>query len=340
MLQLKNNSPFKTAISLFPNEKGVDHLYVVIKGTFLLNEKIEVAEEQLPIIMEDEYWAEPEQASLKHASEYHLTKPNTDILVKGDACAPDRLSVTALDVLLQVANRSKIARVFGNRIWDSSLLGITASSPIPFETMPLTYERAYGGFHDVNGDQQKMLVEPRNPVGRGFKGKRSKKEFIGAFLPNIEDPSDLISSPGDHPTPLCFGPIAASWEPRNRYVGTYDEAWQKQQAPYLPNDFDNRFFNTAFPDLICDGFLTGGEPVTIINMCEKGPLQFNLPKCEMDLKIHFNGKIEKPNLNMETVLFDPNQSQFSLTWRASLECDKKALKVEQVDVALKSLNTE
>lgn len=337
MLQLKNSSPFAASMTLFPNEKGIDHLYVIIKGTFVLQDGIGIAEQQLPISMADEYWGEPGKSSLKLASECHLTKPRTDILMTGNACAPDKRPVRALDVMLRVANKAKTARVVGDRYWDSGLMGLAPSDPLPFESMPLVYERAYGGFHDVNGDQQKVLSEARNPVGRGFKGKRGKNDFKGAALPNIEDPRQMISSPGDEVLPVCFGPVASSWAPRRLYAGTYDEAWQKKQAPYLPADFDTRFFNTAHPDLICDGFLQGGEPVCISNMSERGPLQFNLPICELSLKIRVAGKTETPGLNLETVLFEPNQGRISMTWRAALACDKKALKIEQIEVGLKQL---
>ena len=337
MLQLKNSSPFAASMTLFPNEKGIDHLYVIIKATFALNDRIEVAEKQLPINMADEYWGEPGKSSLKLASECHLTKPRTDILMTGNACAPDKRPVRALDVMLRVANKAKTARVVGDRFWDSGLMGLAPSDPLPFESMPLVYERAYGGFHDVNGDQQKVLSEARNPVGRGFKGKRGSSDFKGAALPNIEDPRKMISSPGDEVLPVCFGPVASSWVPRRLYAGTYDEAWQKKQAPYLPADFDTRFFNAAHPDLICDGFLQGGEPVNISNMSERGPLQFNLPICELSLKIRVAGKTETPGLNLETVMFEPNQARFSMSWRAALACDKKALKIEQIDVGLKQL---
>lgn len=334
MLQLKNRSPFVATINLFPNEKGIDHLYVIIKATFAITDQLEIAAEQLPIHMTDEYWGAPEKSSLKRASECHLTKPNTDILMMGSACTQDKRPVRALDVMLSVAHKTMAARVIGDRVWDSGMLGLKYSDPVPFEFMPLVYERAFGGIHDADRNQQNILSEARNPVGRGFKGKRSKNEFKGMALPNIEDPTNLISHPGDQASPVGFGPIAPSWEPRRFYAGTYDEAWQKNQAPYLPTDFNNRFFNTAHPELVCDGFLQGGEPVTIVNMSEKGRLQFNLPVCDIDLKIRVAGKIESPQLNLETVLLEPNLHRFSMTWRASLPCDKKALKVEQIDVVL------
>ncbi|MCG8314936.1 MAG: DUF2169 domain-containing protein [Pseudomonadales bacterium] len=340
MLQLKNTTPFKAALSLFPNENGVDHLYVVIKASFNTHAGVALAEEQQAIQMEDAYWGEPGTSSLKVPSELHLTKPSTDILMVGDACAPFKDLVHQLDVKLQIDNHSKTARVFGDRHWKSSVFGLQISEPEPFEAMPLVYERAFGGFHQADDKKQQLYIEERNPVGRGFKGKRKNKEFKDTLLPNIEDPHQLITKPNDQPTPLCFGPVAATWEPRKSHAGTYDQAWQKTQAPYLPKDFDNRFFNTAHPDLISNGYLLGGEKVQIENMNETGPISFKLPKCDLDLQITVQGKKEAPPLNLETLFLEPTMNQFSMTWRAAMACDKAALKIEQVDIALNNLYLE
>lgn len=47
MLQLKNNTPFNPAIAVFPNEDGIDALYVIINGTFHISLQLAVAGEQV-----------------------------------------------------------------------------------------------------------------------------------------------------------------------------------------------------------------------------------------------------------------------------------------------------
>ena len=42
--------------------------------------------------------------------------------------------------------------------------------------------------------------------------------------------------------PAGFGPIPPHWQPRLRYAGTYDEAWQRDRYPLYPTDLDDRFF--------------------------------------------------------------------------------------------------
>ncbi|MDF1553075.1 MAG: DUF2169 domain-containing protein [Deferrisomatales bacterium] len=334
MLQLKNSSPFEAAITLFPDEAGIDTLYVVVKATFDLGAGLRVADEQVPPVQADEYWGEPGTSSIKYASEMHLTKPSTDVVLVGQARAPGGRAVQQLDVHLSVAERSKSVRIFGNRTWrDSS----SHTPPAPFEAMPLVYERAYGGVHAVETDGGKLLGEERNPVGIGFAGERKAADFVDEPLPNLEDPKNLIRTPGDAADPACFGFSAPHWLPRRAYAGTYDEKWQKTRAPYLPGDFDLRFFNAGHPDLVFDRYLKGGEPVRAVNMSPKGPLEFSLPRCALGVKVRISGETSELPAQLETVLIEPDDHRLCMSWRSSVRCDKKALKVEQVDVDLKEL---
>ena len=123
-------------------------------------------------------------------------------------------------------------------------------------------------------------------------------------LPNLEDPSHLISSPKDRPPPAGFGPIAPSWEPRRSLAGTYDEAWQARRAPFLPKDFQARFFNAAHPDLVCKRYLRGGEPVQIIN-ASASPMRFHLPACALDVAVTIDGASARPPMNLQTVVLEP-----------------------------------
>jgi len=336
VLQLKNSSPFSPAIALFPDADGIDTLYIVVKATFELADRLEIAEEQVPPTLTDEYWDEPGQSSLKYASDMHLGKPSTDVVLVGQAWAPEGKKVRQLDMGIAAADRRKLVRVFGDRVWRRK--GAAFSPPEPFESMPLVYERAYGGVHRSDPEQETVPGEARNPVGVGFRGERKKDEAEGQPLPNIEDPKNLIKSWGEEVVPQGFGFIAPYWVPRRDYVGTYDEGWQKKRAPYLPEDFDSRFFNMAHPDLVFDGYLKGGEPIQVVGASPKGRLRFRLPICDLEAAVTVAGQTEEPALNLETVLIEPDEARLCMTWRAALQCDKKALKVEEVDVGLQRLD--
>ncbi len=332
MLQLKNSTPFKTAMAVLPDEDGIDTLYAVIKATFSTTPAPEVAEEQIAPVLADDYWGEPGASSLKYASEMHLCKPSTDVVLAGQAWSENDRRVEELDVVVAVAEREQRVRVFGDRQWRE---GGSISPPKPFKSIPLVYERAYGGI--VEGDE-KLLAEERNPVGIGFAGGRSAEEIVGSALPNLEDPGQLLTTVGTEVAPAGFGFVAASWLPRREYAGTYDEAWQKSRAPYLPEDFDSRFFNAAHPSLVFDRFLEGGEPIRLVHASPAGRMRFELPKCEFDLKVRIAGVEEQPRPNLETVLLEPDDEKLMMTWRASVRCDKKAMKIEEVAIGLRSMD--
>jgi hypothetical protein len=328
MLQLKNNTPFSAAFALFPNEQGVDTLYTMVKATFQIGPQWTLAKAQLKPQQGDEYWGEPETSSLRAASDYHIGKASTDILMSGYAVAPHEQPVRQLDVKLSVGAISKTARVFGDRIWDRGFI----SPPQVFTRMPLVYERAFGG-KDL-WDKQVRSSEARNPVGCGYAGKKSAEDMQGMSLPNIECPHELINHYNDCPVPTGFGPLAPGWSSRAQYAGTYDDRWKEERAPYLPDDFNLRFLNTAAPDLIYPGFLQGGETVSISGMHPNGDLEFNLPYVKLRNKITLADTEKSFDFVLETLSLDPNQLQLSMSWRSAFVCDKQALKISQIQVSL------
>lgn len=329
MLQLKNNTPFAAAFAIFPNENAVDTLFIMVKATFLIGEQWTLANPQVSLQQSDEYWGEPAKSSLRFSSDYHIGKPTTDILMIGSACAPGQRPVTQMDVGIQVGSLSKVVRVFGDRFWNQNQI----TDPEPFVTMPLIYERAFGGMDLIYGETIRD-VDSRNPVGRGFTGLKHQNELNGLSLPNLECPDHLIRDFGDRPEPACFAPIAPNWQPRAGFAGTYDERWQQTRAPYLPDDYNPRFMNVAPLGLIYPGYLQGGEAVRIIGMHANGELGFKLPYVNLSNKVLIAGEeISSPFL-LETLLLDPNHSQLSMVWRAALECDKKMTKIQQISVSL------
>lgn len=337
MLQLNNTTPFAVAITGIPDPRGIDTLYVTAKATFSFSENgVAVAESQLPLRMADEYVGDPGTSSLRYASEVHPCKPSTDIVVVGSAHAPSQREVQWLDVQVQVSSLKKTIRVFGDRKWRGRGNDLSISPPVPFLRMPIVYERAYGGLYQ-DGSRTKVLFDERNPVGVGFAGERKPAEMAGLPLPNLEDPAQLIGQCGDRPCPAGFGYVAPSWEPRKCLAGTYDAEWQRTRAPYLPTDFQPGFFNAAHPDLVAPRYLAGGEPLSLLNLTASGAAKFTLPVCRFETTVHVAGREEGPQMNLETVLIEPDEGRLSLIWRASVACDKTMLKVSRVDIGVKEM---
>lgn len=329
MLQIKNRSRLAAALFSSPDPAGVDTLFAVVKGTFTLGPRIEEAEAQAPVVFADRFFGDARTSSVAEPGDASLAKPGTDVLLYGHAYGPGGRTTHQTEVSLRLGPIDKRVAVFGDRRWGGTIL-TRISSPEPFEKMPLVWERAFGGT-ESSGEGSRVDSEDRNPVGAGFRSRASGRKLEGLLLPNLEDPARLISSPGDRPAPAGFGAIAAHWKPRPKYAGTYDAAWEKSRAPYLPDDFDPRFLMVAPEDQQVPGYLKGGESVEVAGATPSGILRFALPARRVDVIFRLDSGEERKSANLDTVILRPDEKKLVLVWRAALACDKRLLKVREVE---------
>ena len=64
-----------------------------------------------------------------------------------------------------------------------------------------------------------------------------------------------------------------------------------------------------------------------------GPIAFPIPNARLVVAVTIAGATEEPPAHLETVWIEPDQNRVCLTWRASLPCDRRALKVEKIVVS-------
>jgi hypothetical protein len=303
---------------------GAEVLSLVVKATYDLPNNtgdVELSQEQLPLEWEDIYEGEPGKSSLRYESDAVVEKKGTDVVLIGHAYAK-RIGDPYVDVSIKVGKMQKSIRVFGDRSWDK-ILGIsTISEPKPFQKIPLIFELAFGGTDTSHSNPLKHEYEPRNPVGIGFRAKHSKLPIDGTRLPNLENSKELINSPKDRPSPIGFGFIAKNWKPRIDFSGTYDDRWMKTRMPLLPEDFNDRFYNSASTDLIANGFLTGGEVVEIQNASESGRNHFTIPKVMLNGSLLIDAKLCKMDMKLDTVVINTDLSKLILVWRGSWNVHK------------------
>ncbi len=329
MLQVVNHTPFVASLSVFPDTAGVETAYMVVKATFSFDAQgVDLAAKQAQLLAADVFWGEPLSSSIRAVGEFALSKPSTDVLLVGHAVAPGSGTHVA-DVSLRVGPVARCIRVFGDRVWQKRGGQWRPSDPQPWERMPLRWELAWGGVCPPAGDEVPDH-EPRNPVGRGLVANKAQPTDLQP-LPNLEDPQALLSRPQDRPAPVCFAPIAPTWQPRRSHAGTYDEAWVSGRAPYLPLDFDPRYFQVAPSGLISPAWLEGDEAVELIGF-HAGSMQFDLPPCGLDLVADFDGQKTPLEPRLEMVLIEPDVGRLQLLWRAALTVDKKLLKLKDVTV--------
>ena len=333
MWQVENRTPFAAERGWVRDRDGAEIWLVAVKATFdvKLDGSTEVAEEQPAVLRAPEYHGEPGTSSIKYEADLVRTKRTTDVIVVGHAYAPPGRAVTELEVGFRVGPVQKVLRVFGDRRW--GMLGPTA--PEPFITMPLVYERAFGGV-DQRSEQPERDWDWNNPVGCGFAVKKAHLE--GVPVPNVEFPDRLISSWDDRPAPAGFGAIGSHWQPRAAFAGTYDDNWMKSRQPLLPDDFDDRFFQYAPADQQAPHFLSGGEPVTIHNLSPAGNLRFVLPKLYLGFDTRFyDGTREIHKVRkLHSVILEPDFPRVSLVWHSPLPCPFKVQKLERTIVTLKT----
>lgn len=334
MLEIENRTPFEVAVAPSQNKEGRDYAVVVVKGTFEIKKNaksLPVAETQAPIAWGDEYYGEPGLSSVKYESDVFPSKKGTDVVLLGHAYAA-KGGDKSVDVGLQAGTLGKSVRVFGHRFWRKSVGSWKWSEPEPFDRMPLTYERAFGGKDASDPDPAKHGLEKRNPVGAGFNVAGSKERMEGLALPNLEDPKNLIGGWKDKPAPAGFGFIGRDWLPRVSYAGTYDASWQKERCPLLPNDFDEMYYNGASPGLVGTPCFKGGEAVKVSNASKEGDLSFNLPKRSVDATVWIKGKEALHKLSLDTVIIEPDERRTILVWRATVPCFRQFLYINKVKI--------
>jgi hypothetical protein len=333
MWQIDNRTPFAAERGWVRDRTGAEVWLVAVKCTFDIERdgSTVISAEQPPVLRVPEPHGEPGKSSLKYEADLVLTKTTTDIIVVGHAHAPGGRPVTQLWVGFRVGPVQKVLRVFGDRKWGA----FGPSSPEPFTAMPLVYERAFGGV-DPASQTPERDCDSRNPVGTGFAVARDSLSAVA--LPNIEYPHEIIRSWKDRPRPAGFGPIAGHWQPRVEFSGTYDDEWLKQRQPLLPDDFDDRFFQSAPQDQQAAAFLRGGESVVLHHLTPAGDLLFSLPKVFLgfETRFHDGSRAIHRERRLHTVILEPDHPRVSLVWHTALPCHSNVQKLERTVVTLKA----
>jgi hypothetical protein len=315
-VQIRNETPHSAGMSVLFDKRGVEQLVVAVKGTWLLQEGREplLAPEPEELRAADEHYGEPGKSSIRYDADLGAPKLGTDVALVGSACPRER-GARSMRVSLRVGGLVKEALVVGERHWRFGFAGIwVASRPQPLRKLPLVWELAVGGSDDTPRREKRHSLDLRNPLGRGFRARSSKLARRGALLPQI-----IGTGWRGARTPIGFGFIGPGWEPRRRWVGTYDDAWREERCPLLPLDFDERFFNAAAPGLIARPHLRGGERVEVSGCTPSGRLAFSLPAERIAARAEFGRLGSDPiELRLCTVTIATDELRLSMVWRGAL----------------------
>lgn len=244
-----------------------------------------------------------------------MQKTRGEALLLGSAHAPTGKKVKEMCVRMCVAGIDKRLRVIGERT--ASGWRDAPGEAQAFASMPLTWERAWGG-----------KGHAANPPGCGHAGWLRKTQ---GRLPNIEYPAAGMAR-----RPAGFGPLDVRWTPRKNKFGTYGKRWREQEAPGFASDIDWSVFNIASPDQWLDGHFEGGEAYRLEGMHPDKPVvEGKLPLLRARAFVLDKGNTaqdarEVP-LQLDTVWFLPQHELGILVWHGRIAiADSDALDVAAV----------
>lgn len=320
----ENTTDMEADLTVWTDKSGREFCVVVVKGTFTVlgGGETRLANEQHPLVFADEHHGDPATTSIKYECDFAPFKPRADILVNGMAVSPTGNPLTEMTVGIKVGNVRKVARVRGDRRWSKGLSGQSATDPVPFVEMPLIWERAFGGMDNSHSDTKRHGAEVRNLVGVGFRRNPDVDAVEGLPLPNLEHPNQQMRNWNDRVAPIGFGPLGRGWQPRLSYAGTYDEKWQEERFPFLPEDFDERYFQCAPEDQQTSHF-QGGEEVVCANMSVDRQFKFSIPHIRFPIRAHFRDRDELLRPAVDTLIVEPDRGRFMLVWRSRVAIGKK-----------------
>jgi hypothetical protein len=327
---INNRTPFAIKSLIMPDGEGQEVVLVIISATFAVAATGEVllAEEQRPVALADTYRGVPGRSSTLREADTALEKPGVDVIVVATAYAPNGRPAERVHVGFAVGDVRKEVVVIGDRVWQLGRLGRTASSPRPFTAMPIVYERSFGGsISDAEGVLRR--VEPRNPLGVGFHGARSADSAVETELPNVENPRALIARQSDQPEPAGMGAIGRGWVPRSRFAGTYSAQWLQSRWPFLPSDFDARYYQSAPLDQQ-SRTIAGGETMRTLNLTPEGLWTFRLPRLDVPLRHFYDDRVVESPLRIDTIQLEPDARTVVMIGRAAVRTVRNVGRLREI----------
>jgi hypothetical protein len=330
-MEIHNHTPYVAGWTVLPDKHGAEHLTVCVRGTWALDERGSLTPlvEPPPLLPADEHVGKPGESSIRYEADLGPVKPATDCALVGAAVAR-RGRARRVAVGFRVGPLAQRAVVTGEQRRLFWLLRWWTSPPRPFERVPLLWELAAGGSDATPKNPKRHSLDLRNPLGRGFRARGSKLPVRGSLLPQIRAAGGW--RPFARPRPVGFGFTGGQWAHRRRFAGTYDEAWQKDRCPLLPEDFDQRFHCNAAPGLTSKEPLVGGEPVEVTGCTRGGRLAFRLPRVALDVQATLGKSVEPVPMVLNGVTVDAESLQLRMLWRGALRVHGRFMSFKGVDV--------
>ena len=201
--------------------------------------------------------------------------------------------------------------------------------------MPISYDLAFGGVDRPAKTQASTM--PTCPTRWAAVGTSTPKNawVDGKPLPNTEEIGKSVRFPSDKYKPMALGPLGRGWPQRARYAGTYDQQWLDDVFPFLPTDFDERYYQAAPQDQQVP-VPKGPTDVVLSGFTPDGARHFVLPHFEAPVHVFpKRGDREDHVASLDTIVFEPDQERFTMSWRVARPLRKSMHEIAQVLVGKK-----
>jgi hypothetical protein len=225
--------------------------------------------------------------------------------------------------VLRVGSRDVPIAVFGQRVWQKSLLagGLVPSTPLPFERVEMSWENAYGGMTEepariLQMDGEEVFVpEHEGGYALNFNGKgflTDPQRAVDQPLPQLEHPEQFIQRWDDRPEPVCFAPYPLWGGMRSVHV-------------YHDRRFDmagtKKIVNRAAPRTTFD-VLEPGTTIALLGMRPgAGLLSFDVPRSPVAIDLEIGGRADRILPSLDSVDIDADASEVRLLYRATVTYD-------------------
>lgn len=319
---VENRTPFDLRLHVQMDAEGQEVTVAMLSASFTADAegRIAVAEAQVPVAYTDLPRGDPARSSLLCDADIAPVKPVPEVIVNAFAHAPGARPAAQVEVGLEIGGVRKLLTVTGDRL--RHLGGYSA--PRPFATMPLVWERAFGGATPDLRD-----LDPRNPVGIGHAGARSADPEVLSEAPNVTRAGEAVARPEDRPAPAGFGTVSRAWRPRLGFAGTHDEAWLATQWPLPPRDLDPRHHQAAPADQQSPT-IRPGAAVMLLNMTPEGRWAFRLPRLAAPVRLLRDDRAEDAAFEPDTVIIEPELRRVTLKARMAWTTDRRAPRLREI----------
>jgi uncharacterized protein YjbI with pentapeptide repeats len=275
----------------------------------------------------------------KKAMDHGLKKSRGSFAIHGSAYALSATQQQGMAVRANFGAATKTLHVFPPRQWRKGLTGWNIEQKGTLSELPLDWQHAYGA-----------KDYPCNPEGIGYITDLAKAE--GVPLPQIEDTRTPLRAPGETITPASLLPLTPQSVERMAFMGTCDEQWSKQRAPFLPLDTDPRWFDEVAQDQCIDGYWVGNEAWSVAGMHPQklevsGRLPGFRPRLFVQRRVLAGAPallkdqpviepIEETRLELDTVWLFPDAERVLLLYRTQL----RVTDIDGEDVAALGVGVE